>query len=151
MQKKSVTREQAEEVLQRVKATWDMGYEWTRREPKLVEDWDGRKWVIIWEEGPEEWAYWTSQYNTAHVWTEPVNSAVLAIYSLKPSTHAQARTLLPLKPNKLYDLSDAERQVVINLLEGELAETGEEDRLPHVGIALEIVLEALGAEGYEFT
>src|SRR6266498_1159652 len=137
MQKKSVTREQAEEVLQRVKATWDMGYEWTRREPKLVEDWDGRKWVIIWEEGPEEWAYWTSQYNTAHVWTEPVNSAVLAIYSLKP--------------NKLYDLSDAERQVVINLLEGELAETGEEDRLPHVGIALEIVLEALGAEGYEFT
>lgn len=46
--------------------------------PTINMDWDGKA-VIIWEEGPHEWTY-TFRYPGTNVWTEPVNTAVLAVW-----------------------------------------------------------------------
>jgi len=61
--------------------------------PKLMEDWDGHDFCILWEEGsPFEWVHmmyggqdeWGNKVPPANipatVWTEPVNSCVLALY-----------------------------------------------------------------------
>ncbi len=58
----------------------------------------------------------------------------------------------PINPSKLYDLTDEQRSIVINLLDElhtNMLEDAERDPDPATG--LEFVLEALGAEGYEFT
>lgn len=64
---KNLTREQAETVLREIKTryiSWiEPGYE-----PKLVENWEKTyespeptiPWAIVWYEGPDEWAYYTS-------------------------------------------------------------------------------------------
>lgn len=62
----SVTREQAEAVLEAVKeryrSYWETGDKYAPQPPKLVENWDWldsgpTAWAIVWEEGPFEWAY----------------------------------------------------------------------------------------------
>lgn len=57
--KTALTRETAEKVLKQVTTKYaayiEAGYE-----PKLIQDWDWvghTPWAIIWEEGPDEWAY----------------------------------------------------------------------------------------------
>lgn len=58
MNEEQVTREQAEQVLaalQRQCAGW-IGEE-TQYGPTLAEDFDGRPFVIIWEEGPDGWPF----------------------------------------------------------------------------------------------
>lgn len=63
-----ITREQAEAALAAIKAQFksyteplvidgeDFGPTVTS-EPVLVEDYDGEGWAIVWEEGPDEWAF----------------------------------------------------------------------------------------------
>lgn len=59
----SVTRQQAETVLNRIKTQYRAHWEPDERcAPKLVENWDWlesgpRRWAIVWEEGPFEWAF----------------------------------------------------------------------------------------------
>jgi hypothetical protein len=73
----TVTRQQAEQVLVRVRELYGTD------EPKLVEDWDGRDFVIIWEAGYDDWPMNVSAgwgLTADGVWVEPVNNGVLAIY-----------------------------------------------------------------------
>ena len=47
----------------------------------LVLEWDSGHPVIIWEEGPFEWAYgWENEKNGSRVFCEPYYSFVLGIY-----------------------------------------------------------------------
>lgn len=96
-----VTATQANKVLEAVKTKFrvyiDAGYS----EPKLMQDWDGYAWVIMWEEGPFEWTYdpiedraldqeMSSMVGRAvyldgvalpkGIWCEPINHYSLAIY-----------------------------------------------------------------------
>jgi hypothetical protein len=50
-------------------------------EPTMRDDWDGRA-VLIWDMGPDEWAYVASRDITWPEWVlaEPVNHMVLAFY-----------------------------------------------------------------------
>ncbi|GAA2657558.1 hypothetical protein [Nonomuraea recticatena] len=51
--------------------------------PELMEEgFDDRQWTIVWEGGPEEWAYHASERIPAPAGTflEPVNYCVLAIH-----------------------------------------------------------------------
>ncbi|MER6828807.1 hypothetical protein ABT352_22695 [Streptosporangium sp. NPDC000563] len=50
--------------------------------PRLMEEgFDDRQWTIVWEEGPEEWAYHAGDRVTAPAGTflEPVSYYVLAV------------------------------------------------------------------------
>jgi hypothetical protein len=51
--------------------------------PQLMDEgWDGRPWTIVWDEGPDEWAYNASYQITppAGCFLEPVNYCSLAIH-----------------------------------------------------------------------
>jgi len=62
--------------------------------PKLLEDWDGHDFVIVWEEGaPYDWAFLLDggteeEYGfkvpaakiPSTVWTEPINHCVIGLY-----------------------------------------------------------------------
>lgn len=59
-----ITKEQAEQVLAAVKERHEGWFDATdpQQGPKLVQDWDWLEsgptpWAIVWEEGPDEWAY----------------------------------------------------------------------------------------------
>lgn len=61
----SVTREQAEQVLEAVKKQyrpyWEPDGDYVPQLPVLIENWEyldhPTPWAIVWEEGPDEWAY----------------------------------------------------------------------------------------------
>jgi hypothetical protein len=76
----TVTRQQAARVLGYVQGLYDV---YGPDGPKLVEDWDGRDFVIIWEDGYDDWPMNVSNnwvMTADGVWVEPVNNGVLAIY-----------------------------------------------------------------------
>lgn len=62
-----LSQSKAQAALAAVKAQWATDltpqtiegttYDPLYPEPVLVEDWDGPGWVVVWEEGPEEWIY----------------------------------------------------------------------------------------------
>jgi hypothetical protein len=57
----TVTREQAEQALEAIKGQWPYDVA-EGNVPKLIENWDWLEsghipFAIVWEEGPDEWAY----------------------------------------------------------------------------------------------
>jgi len=107
---KNPSKAQATKVLAAVKAKW-AAYEDDGYPPKLLEDFDGRKWTIVWEEGPYQWSYSPIDEVTLDeeltalandfggtgpvytravalppgVWVEPINHYSVGIYLLEAS------------------------------------------------------------------
>jgi hypothetical protein len=90
-----VTREQAEAVLHAVRQQYGAWLSDDSAGPELRRDWDGRDWVVLWEEGPYEWSYAALQ---EHVEPEMYELAVEA-----GATAEQARRTALLKEARLPD------------------------------------------------
>lgn len=87
---KNITRKQAQAVLSALRENY-ADYLFPGEDgPQLVEKWEapsGRivRWVVLWEEGPDEWVFQIEDKDTMSswpegVWSEPYNSYVLALY-----------------------------------------------------------------------
>lgn len=45
-------------VAEQIVAAYMVKYKWPSEfAPQLLEDFDGRPWTIMWEEGPEDWVF----------------------------------------------------------------------------------------------
>lgn len=102
--RKNITAADAEKVRKLIMKRFKSWIAADYPEPKVIENYDGRpgQFVIMWEEGPFEWAYYgtlgSMKYaerdpefgfrlpivpvpdSLSHVFTEPVNTYTVALY-----------------------------------------------------------------------
>lgn len=72
------TKDQAEAVVARIAEVFGADPKYG---PELLEDWDGHRWVVMWEKGPFEWTYGaSSKVDVPGVWVEAINHYSVAIH-----------------------------------------------------------------------
>lgn len=49
-------------------------------EPVMLRDFDGKPYVILWEEGPEDWVFNLDGVAPSGVLAEPINHVALGLY-----------------------------------------------------------------------